>query len=156
LKADELQNLPRFDDSEYGLVRYSKPYSSRAFSSLSRDPKTLKKFTNEAKEKINELSSQYNDWNSKKFSSKSSYPTTITQFRSNPLFLASTHMEKASEETSTSFVNLKEDLPIYYRSPSINVPSNIAWRIKASEFRPIPPVRRQIRGCFSQLKKILG
>jgi hypothetical protein len=149
----ELQNLPRFDDSEYGLVRYNKPYSSRAFSSLSKDSKTLRKFTNEVKEKINEKPLKYSNWNSKKFSSKTSYPPTVTQFRSNPLFLESTELEEAS----TSFVdNLKEGSPIYYRSPSINIPSSIAWRIKASEFRPIPPVRRQVKGCFSRVKKILG
>ncbi|KAG0582943.1 hypothetical protein M758_3G099800 [Ceratodon purpureus] len=45
---------------------------------------------------------------------------------------------------------------MYYRSPSLNVPSNISWRLKATEFRPNPPIRKENKGFMARLKKLLG
>lgn len=152
LKADELQDSPRFDDDENRAKTYSQAY---------REPKRLKEFTKETKKQIHETSQIRDDWSPKNFPAKIphrfTFPSTFPQFRSNPLFLESTKMGQDSQEASTSFeVHSSEDIPIYYKSPSVNIASSVPWRIRASEFRPNPPMRRQIGGYIAKMKKILG
>lgn len=117
----------------------------------------MKETKEETYKDINEDSFLYKKWISENPKSRRSRLTTIIQFQSNPLFVESGKNREASKETSTSFKvhNIKE-ASMYYKSPSLNMASDLPWRLKANEFRPSPPIRKEMRSYFEKLKKTLG
>jgi hypothetical protein len=143
-----LQDSPKFNDEQ------RLGWQPQNYENLTR----LKEVRKEAYEDIDEGFHMYRDWISENSHPKFLGRFSITQLRSNPLFLESTKINENKEEASTSFLthNINKDSPMYYRSPSLNVTSNLPWQLKAIEFRANPPTRKEMRGFLEKLKKMLG
>ena len=143
-----MQNSPKFNDEQ------RLGWQPQDYENLTR----LKEVRKEAYENIDDGFCMYRDWISENSHPKILGRFSITQLRSNPLFLESTKISENKEEASTSFLthNINKDSPMYYRSSSLNVTSNLPWQLKAIEFRANPPIRKEMRGFLEKLKKMLG